>query len=551
MKIMTRLTCILTLGACMVTMSMSQAFALNSTFDGNWRGELVLPGSIKLAIGIEISAKHSALTISSPNQGMHNREPTTFSISGNTVSFTDEGLKASFEGTIDGNTLTGTFTQGQARPLVLKKLLSADLKRMKFEGKYVGDLQINKNATLPLVLHVAVIPDGFSAMLDSPSQNSFGIPINEINLDMNTLTFTSSLLGAKFEGNAPEADTNSDMTYTGVFIQGMPLPLTLSKVGADNAHLQFEPPKFGDKGGSAAVVSAAGVETRYWREHTQNSQYEIGSITKTFVSLLLAQQVVDDTLDLSTTIDNYFLNAPALSMLDLATHTSGLERLMPSIHNNVDPANPYAHITRALLQSDLANMAEQVQSVSNEHLYSNFGYAALGEALAMHANKSLFALMQNKVFEPLSMQSSYLSVAPKQASASLVQGHNNAGTRVPAWSLGAASGAGAIVSTLGDMVTYAEFMMSLSTEYPDLAALLFASYGPTGSCCQQGLAWVLMEDDNGKTYAWHNGMTGGFSAFIGFYLDGSKAVVMLNNQAASFDNTAHALLTDNIALQSI
>lgn len=56
------------------------------------------------------------------------------------------------------------------------------------------------------------------------------------------------------------------------------------------------------------------------------------------------------------------------------------------------------------------------------------------------------------------------------------------------------------------------------------------------ACCQQAFGWMLQEDDEGRAMAWHGGQTAGFSAYIGFYLDGSAAVVFLNNQ--SFDHSA-------------
>jgi CubicO group peptidase (beta-lactamase class C family) len=133
----------------------------------------------------------------------------------------------------------------------------------------------------------------------------------------------------------------------------------------------------------------------------------------------------------------------------------------------------------------------------------------------------------------------------------MAQGHNSSGQAVPKWALGAASGAGAVVSNLDDMIKYAEYMMQLPTQQSAFANLLFTSYTPTAGRFEQGLGWMLMKDDKGQTYAWHNGMTGGFSTFIGFYLDGSRAVIMLNNQASSFDQKAHQLLTREQSLQSI
>ena len=237
-------------------------------------------------------------------------------------------------------------------------------------------------------------------------------------------------------------------------------------------------------------------------------------------------------------------------MQALATHTSRLERNPPSLQKNADPQNPFAHITRKMLQEDL--LAPNYLPEQNTHEYSNFAFAVLGEALAINQNTTLEKEMQKHIFKDLKMDNTYLSVKADSTQANnMAQGHNSSGQAVPKWALGAASGAGAVVSNLDDMIKYAEYMMQLPTQQSAFANLLFTSYTPTAGRFEQGLGWMLMKDDKGQTYAWHNGMTGGFSTFIGFYLDGSRAVIMLNNQASSFDQKAHQLLTREQSLQSI
>ncbi len=512
-------------------------------FDGMWRGELHLSKGVKLVIGIDISDRNKTLTINSPNQGMHDRKPSRFNIEGQTISFHDEGLSATFEGKVVDDQLEGTFTQGKSTSLVLHKLSADDLNRMGFEGKYIGDLKINANSTLPLALNIAVIKGGYSAALDSPAQNSFGIPINEIAINSEKLSFTSDMINAKF------SSTKSSEGYVGIFVQGMPLALTLSKVNDKNAHLQFTPAEFGEQGGSVAVIENGEATARFWGQHDAKTQYEIGSISKTFTSYLLAKQVLQGQIELRTTTEHFFENASPISMQALATHTSRLERNPPSLQKTTNPQNPFSHITREMLQEDL--IAPEFLPESTSHEYSNFGFAVLGEALAINRDSTLANEMQKHIFEALTMDKSFLSVDHNADVKAIATGHDATGKKVRHWTLGAASGAGAVVSSLDDMVKYAEYMMKLPRNNPPLADLLFSPYTATAGSFEQGLGWMLMTDDKGKTYAWHNGMTGGFSSFIGFYLDGSRAVIMLNNQASSFDQQAHQLLTRKQTLQSI
>ena len=52
-----------------------------------------------------------------------------------------------------------------------------------------------------------------------------------------------------------------------------------------------------------------------------------------------------------------------------------------------------------------------------------------------------------------------------------------------------------------------------------------------------GYAWITSADTT-----WHNGGTGGFSSWVGFYRDSGRAVVVLNNTAASVDEVGIALM---------
>ena len=79
------------------------------------------------------------------------------------------------------------------------------------------------------------------------------------------------------------------------------------------------------------------------------TQFEIGSITKVFTALVLADLVVHHVVALEDPIDKLLpssVHAPAfdghhITLIDLATHTSGLPR-MPLNLAPRDPSDPYA-----------------------------------------------------------------------------------------------------------------------------------------------------------------------------------------------------------------
>ena len=123
-------------------------------------------------------------------------------------------------------------------------------------------------------------------------------------------------------------------------------------------------------------------------------------------------------------------------------------------------------------------------------------------------------------------------------------GHNVLGEPIAHWHFKALAGAGAVVSTPYDMTRYIQTLMEKVKNSDKAVTTLLTSRKTIKGCCQQALSWMISEDNSGKPYAWHNGQTAGFSSFVGFYLDGSKGVVVLNAQSVNVNSDALTLLTE-------
>ncbi|HLV48692.1 MAG TPA: serine hydrolase domain-containing protein [Aliidiomarina sp.] len=513
--------------------------AASNELDGTWRGELVIQTGMSLTIGITIT--NGELTLDSPNQGMFGKVPTEFEVTDNTVSFTDADLSATYSAVIKAGALDGTFTQGKARPLVLEKLNNEDLERMALEGTYVGELVINRRNSLPLRLNVAVLQGRYLATLDSPAQESYGIPISEVSVTTEALTFTSPMISASFSGKT----TDKESGYVGRFIQGQARPLTLKKLATGEAPAESPKPKLGDNGGAAAVITPAGVEKEYFQDHTSQTQYEIGSVSKTFVAYLLAQQVAAGDLALNDNAKQVWSAVPAgITFAQLATHHSGLPRLPEDLFEQANPNDPYAHYNSEHLQQAL----EHVVVGEPDYEYSNLGYGLLGELLGRARGQSFASLVKASVFKPFGMSHSYVALAEDQQG--VTEGHDILGEVVAAWHFQALAGAGAIVATLDDMVQYTSHLMALQKQKDPAVELMLTPVYDIGAKTQQALGWIISEDKQGNKFAWHNGQTAGFSSFVGFYLDSSRAVVALNSQSVSVNEEALALLT-GAALETV
>src|SRR3954468_22139359 len=117
------------------------------------------------------------------------------------------------------------------------------------------------------------------------------------------------------------------------------------------------------------------------RPITPDTQFEIGSVTKVFTSLLLAESERLGKVNRNDPAAKYLLPAEdaaqaslaKISLLSLATHSSGLPRLPANIGANPDAnADPYANYTRDDLTAAL-KLHGPTAPVGRSAAYSNFG----------------------------------------------------------------------------------------------------------------------------------------------------------------------------------
>lgn len=297
-----------------------------------------------------------------------------------------------------------------------------------------------------------------------------------------------------------------------------------------------------------ALITPGGVETRFFAEHDEQTRYEIGSVTKTMVGYLLAEAIVHERLQENSRVHTYWPSAPeGIPVVSLATNTSGIPRLPADLFTGADASDPYAHYTEARMNQALSVL----ELGPSDYEYSNFGFGLLGELLARLSERSFAELVHRDVFEPMGMQHSYVALPNLDADTRLAQGYDVLGEPTPAWRFQALAGAGAVVASLGDMVNYVRFMQTEFLNKNPVVRAMLEKRDTIGACCEQALAWIISEDEQGNRYAWHNGQTGGFSSFVGFYLDGSRAVVVLNNQSYSVNEPALALLTGATTLAEL
>jgi CubicO group peptidase (beta-lactamase class C family) len=239
----------------------------------------------------------------------------------------------------------------------------------------------------------------------------------------------------------------------------------------------------------------------------------------------------------------------AITLLDLATHTSALPR-MPDNLRPADGLNPYADYTVPQMYAALSN-CKLTREIGKKYEYSNLGMGLLGHILANRAGTDYETLVAERITKPLGMNDTAITLTTNLRKR-LAAGHGEALEEVKNWDLPTLAGAGALRSTIGDMIKFVEASMgkiesTLSSAIRMQTETRFPAGSPNLSIA---LAWHKSAI-NGGEIVWHNGQTGGYHSFIGFDKKRGVGVVVLANTAADIDDIGLHLLNREIPLKKL
>jgi len=266
--------------------------------------------------------------------------------------------------------------------------------------------------------------------------------------------------------------------------------------------------------------------------------FEVGSLTKVYTGLLLGLAVEDGSAALDEPLDAFFPGgAPSrggtsVSLLDLATHHSGLPNYDPGYSSGV-PMNPGANYAEADLAACMAGGCPLDFVPGTRAQYSNLGSGTLGHVLGKRAGAAGYqALLSQRVLVPLQLQDTATVPSPAQQ-ARLAQGYAG-GSPAPKLQIGEPlAGAGALRSTAFDVLRFVE--SASGTGGPALAAawqrVLTPYRGAGVPGTQMGLQ-VAVEPVGGATVYSKSGGTPGFSSHLLFTASPHAAVVVWANGKA-------------------
>jgi CubicO group peptidase (beta-lactamase class C family) len=292
--------------------------------------------------------------------------------------------------------------------------------------------------------------------------------------------------------------------------------------------------------------------------------FEIGSITKTFTGILLAQRIERGDLELDDVVGDLLPEgwapseaARTITLEHLTTHTSGIPRLpanllgVANIFGQAFGGDPYRSYSEEDFRAALADVELEFEPGASRE-YSNFAVGLLGFLLATHNGTDYETLLKSEILKPLGMNRTTITndpwhdehVAPGYRGA-LTVGQANLAMGSSPWNMpDHLAGCGGIRSTCGDMLRYLKVNMGRLSSPLDAAIRrshqeLYEEYPGRA----MGMNWIRSKQESiGQTVIWHNGGTGGYRSYLGFTEDGQFGVVVLSNTTNDVDDLGLTIL---------
>lgn len=279
-----------------------------------------------------------------------------------------------------------------------------------------------------------------------------------------------------------------------------------------------------------------------------DTAFEIGSMTKVFTALVLADMARRGEVALEDSIAKYLpggvripaLNGQPITLLDVATHTSGLPLMPDGLVSlgelatlKYSDAQLYAFLARYQLPRQTGTKWD----------YSNIGYSLLGKALAARAAMDYETLLRTRVSVPLELTNTGVTFQGRKAS--LAVGHDASLQPTPPLStvpiMSVMMPAGAVLSTANDLLRLLGAAMGYgrSPLSPAMAAMLNTRRPSPGG--EQALGWMV-EGKGDDQLVVHDGGTFGFAGSMVWDPKKRAGVVVLSNHVAAVGDVARHLL---------
>ena len=265
---------------------------------------------------------------------------------------------------------------------------------------------------------------------------------------------------------------------------------------------------------------------------TTDTQYRIGSITKTFVGVLVLRLRDEGRLDLADPLGAHLPGTPAddRTLLQLLSHTAGLaSETPPPWWERTDGA------VRPALTDVLGDEPAEPLTGRTFH-YSNPGYALLGALVARLHGRPFGEVLQSEVLDPLGLRRTTLMPVAPHALGWAVHPWADLLLPEPAHDAGLMAPAGQLWSTVADLARFASFLLTGDDRVLPLATVreMREPVVPSGP---DGAGYGLGLQARGGPYGLvgHGGSMPGFLAGLDVAPEAGLGVVVFANATSGPD----------------
>jgi CubicO group peptidase (beta-lactamase class C family) len=276
--------------------------------------------------------------------------------------------------------------------------------------------------------------------------------------------------------------------------------------------------------------------------------FEIGSISKTFTAILLADAVNKGLMKLSDPASIYLpssipplqFEGEPVTIRMLSNHSSALPRMPGNFTTAVsDPLNPYKNYGVDQLFGFLSTLKLE-RKPGSSYEYSNLAVATLGLILENIYKKPYEQLVLEKICTPLHMNDTRQFIR-KTDSSRFAKGYSETGRYNGQWDFKAFAAAGSLRSTASDMLLYARANITAAPGELNKAIQLTHSVTFSDGQNKTGLAWHFIKPGNDEVL-FHNGGTGGFRSYLAINKKKKFAVVVLSNTAIGTEQVGNEIM---------
>ncbi|TKC12579.1 beta-lactamase family protein [Pedobacter polaris] len=252
------------------------------------------------------------------------------------------------------------------------------------------------------------------------------------------------------------------------------------------------------------------------------SIYEIGSITKTFTGLLVANAVLEGKLKLTDDIRKYlpsefinfkYPNGETVKVIYLLAHVAKLPKNFNENNGQITE--------RIFLENFRAIKLDTLKEF--KYSYSNIGYQLLGYVLEKIYQMPYQDLVQKYIANPLKMTNTKVSY---EDNSQILRGYDKNKDEASA-TLAAFPSAGGLRSNITDMLKYLKYQLESKDELVKLTHRI-----TSGDIDKEAHAiqWAIGKLWNWDYYLTTDGGTNGFRSFCIIYPDYKISFIILSNQ---------------------